>query len=222
MAKDCACRVAWYGRSEGSDLRLLEATSVWPDRLTLEVAYHGERLTVKTKLVGTHWHISVLAALTAALELGIDKDTCLAAIAACPPIFNRMSVHPAPDGAWYVLDAGKLSYYGMEACLSFLKDAKASRRSVILGTISDHPGSDRPHYERVARLALAVADRVVFTGNNAMRVRRLRQEFGDRLHIIEDRRKAADFLRADLIPGEVLYIKGPYADRLRRQFELTP
>jgi UDP-N-acetylmuramoyl-tripeptide--D-alanyl-D-alanine ligase len=223
MAKDAACRVAWYGRSEDADLRLLEATSVWPGRLILEVAYRGgEPFTVKTNLVGTHWHISVLAALATALELGIPKEICLPAMAAYSTFFNRMSVHPAPGGAWYVLDAGKLSYYGMEACLSFLKDAKAPRRSVLIGTISDHPGSDRPHYERVARLALAVADRVVFTGRNAMRVRRLTTEFGDRLSMFESGREAAEFLCSDLLPDEVVYVKAPLSDRLRNQLPMKP
>jgi UDP-N-acetylmuramoyl-tripeptide--D-alanyl-D-alanine ligase len=221
MAKDAVCRVVWYGQSEGSDLRLLEAKSAWPDRLTLTVAYRGERFTVRTNLVGKHWHVSVLAALTTALELGIAKETCLAAIAAYAPIFNRMSVHPAPGGAWYVLDSAKLSYYGAEACLSFLGDAKAPRRSVLVGTISDHPGAARPHYERVARLALAVADRVVFAGPNAMRVRRL-PEFGSRLHAFEDRKEAAEFLCNDLVADEVVYVKATLADGLRFRLPMKP
>jgi UDP-N-acetylmuramoyl-tripeptide--D-alanyl-D-alanine ligase len=220
MAKDCVCRVIGYGRTDGADLRLLEATSTWPDRLRMDVVYRGERFAVGTQLVGTHWYVSVMAALLTALELGIPRETCLAAIAAHPPLHNKMSVHSAPGGAWYVLDAAKLSYYGMEACLSFLKDAKASRRSVLLGTISDHPGSDRPHYERVARLALAAADRVVVTGPNALRVRRLASEFGDRLHVFESRPEAARFLTQDLLPEEVLYIKAPQGDRLPRLFSL--
>jgi UDP-N-acetylmuramoyl-tripeptide--D-alanyl-D-alanine ligase len=220
MAKDCACRIAWYGRDETATLRLISATSDWPGRLTLEVAYRGEPFVVQTRLVGAHWHISVLAALLTALELGISRETCLAAIAAYEPLFNKMSVHAAPQGAWYVLDATKLTYHGMEACLSFLKEARAPRRSVLLGTISDHPGQDRPHYERVARLALDVADRVVFTGKNAMRPRRLKSEFHDRLMMIEDREEAAAFFSRDLLPGEIVYIKGPLGDRLARLFQV--
>jgi UDP-N-acetylmuramyl pentapeptide synthase len=91
---------------------------------------------------------------------------------------------------------------------------------VVLGTISDHPGSDRPHYERVARLALAAADRVIVTGPNALRVRRLASEFGDRLHVFESRPEAARFLTQDLLPEEVLYIKAPQGDRLPRLFSL--
>ncbi len=220
MAKDCSCRVVFYGRQENADLRLLDAMSVWPNRLTLEAAYRGKSFTVKTHLVGEQWQVSVLAALLTALELGIPLDACLAVIEAYEPLFNKMSVHATPQGAWYVLDGAKLSYYGMEACLSFLKDAKAPRRSVLLGTISDHPGSDRPHYERVARLALAVADRVVFTGPNAMRPRRLKTEFQDRLVLIENRQEAVAFLTGDLLPDEIVYIKGSLTENFAHLFSL--
>jgi UDP-N-acetylmuramoyl-tripeptide--D-alanyl-D-alanine ligase len=213
MAGNCLCRVAVFGRAENADLRLLEATSPWPKRLSLEAAYRGRRFRVETRLVGTHWRISVMAALLTALELGVPRDLCLNAIAGFDPLFSRMSVHPAPNGAFYVLDM-KLSYFGTEECLGFLKEAHVPRRTVLLGTVADHPGSDRPHYERIARMALATAERVVFAGKNAMAPRRLRHEFGDRLLLFENNQDAVKRIKEDLIPDEILYVKGSGADRL--------
>ena len=210
MASGCKCRVVVYGGAESADLRLHAAISAWPDRLTLEASHRGERFTVETQFVGVHWATSILAALAAALEIGVPRSAALEAIAAFEPVFNRMSVHPAPRGAWYVLDAFKASYSGIEACLGFLDEATAQRKTAIIGTISDRPaGGDRKNYNRVARMALARADRVFFTGPKAASTRRLaRGEFADRLLVIEDPDDAVRRASQTAIENEVIYVKG--------------
>jgi UDP-N-acetylmuramoyl-tripeptide--D-alanyl-D-alanine ligase len=216
MAAGAPCRVVRFGASNGVDLRLVGAQSRWPDRLRLEVEYKDERFDVRTQLVGTHWAVSVMAALLTALELGVPRSDCLAAIEAAPPAHNRMSVHPSPHGGWYVLDAFKSSFFGIEACLQFLSDAKsAPRRTVLFGTISDHPGKDRAYYGKAARMALETADRVIFTGRNAQSVRRMAAgEFAGRLFIAEDHAEAIRLLESDPVPGELIYVKATKADRL--------
>lgn len=219
MAAGCRSKVVTFGRAEGSDLRILDASSRWPERLTFEVAYRGERFTVKTRLVGVQWTLSVSAALLAALELGAKRSDCLAAIEAHEPVFNRMSVHPAANNSCYILDAEKASFYGIEACLSFLEEASAPRKTVVVGLISDYPGSSRSHYSRVARMALARADRVIFTGAHASRIRRLADgEFAGRLFWEEDPEKVLEMLSADTLADEIIYIKASGASRLQRVF----
>lgn len=219
MADGCRCRVVTYGRAEGADLRVLEPSSAWPDRLTLDVEYGGERFAVKTRLIGVHWTLSVSAALLAALELGTDRSDCLKAIEACEPVFNRMSVHPAPNGAWYILDAEKGSFFGIETCLGFLEEASAPRKTVVVGLIADHPGASRPHYNKVARMALDRADRVIFTGAQATRVRRLATgEFAGRLFVEEKPERVLEMLTEDAVVGEIIYIKSSTALGLARVF----
>jgi UDP-N-acetylmuramoyl-tripeptide--D-alanyl-D-alanine ligase len=216
MAGNCVCRVVRFGRADNSDLRLIKAKSVWPERLTLEVEYRGEIFEVKTQLVGVHWSVSVMAAMLAALEMGVPKDDCLAALATRAPYYNRMSVHPAPNGGWYVLDAFKSSFVSIAPSLEFLANAIAPRRTVLFGTISEYPGSSRPHYYRAARMALAVADRVIFTGPNADRVRRLAaEEFAGRLFYFDRPADAISMLENDAIPDEIIYVKATgHADKL--------
>jgi UDP-N-acetylmuramoyl-tripeptide--D-alanyl-D-alanine ligase len=216
MAAGAPCRVVRFGAAGGADLRLISARSRWPERLVLEVEYKGERFEVKTQLVGTHWAVSVMAALLTALELGVPRADCLKAAEAMQPAVNRMSVHPSPHGGWYVLDAVKASFFGIENCLGFLKDADAApRRTVLFGTIADYPGATRPHYSRVARMALDVADRVIFTGRNAQSVRRLvAGEFAGRLFAAEDYSEAIRLIESDPVPGEIVYVKSSRVDQL--------
>jgi UDP-N-acetylmuramoyl-tripeptide--D-alanyl-D-alanine ligase len=214
MASVSPCRVVRFGASADADLRLIEARSVWPKRLSMHVEYQGERFDVTTQLVGEHWSVSVLAALLAALELGIPRSVSLAAIATVAPDYSRMSVHPTKHGGWYVLDV-KSSFFGIQECLRFLQNADVARRTVVFGTISDHPGASRPHYQKAARMALAVADRVVFAGRNADRVRKLAaDEFAGRLFHYEYFADAIRLLESDPVQGEIIYVKASRADKL--------
>jgi UDP-N-acetylmuramyl pentapeptide synthase len=185
----------------------------------MEVDFRGDRFAVKTRLVGTHWAVSILAALLAALELGVARSKCLTTIGALEPVFNRMSVHPGPNGAWVVLDADKGSFSGIGACLGFLDTASAPRKTAIFGTIADYPGANRAHYQQAARMALAKADRVIFTGPNASRVRRLAAgEFAGRLFVREDPNTAADMISREAVRDEIIYVKAARVDGLWRVF----
>lgn len=218
MAEGCRCRIATFGRAEGTDFHILNATSIWPDRLRFEVAYRDRNIVVNSRMVGTHWTLSLSAALLTALELGADLDDCLKIIESREPAFNRMSVHAAPHGAWYVLDAEKASFFGIEACIDFLEAACAPRKTAIFGMISDYPGASRSHYNKVARMALDKADRVVFTGKEAQRVRRLVGEYPDRLLVIDRPQDVVAMLAEDAIADEVIYVKASRATRLSRVF----
>lgn len=214
MASACPCRVVTFGSGPSSDLRLVSATSIWPERLSLVVDYKWQRIEVPTRLVGEHWTVSVLAAMVTALELGVRQEDCVKAIGATLASANRMSVHKGPSDSWLVMDAYKASYFGIETCLKFLESAKAPRKTVLMGTLADYPGSSRAHYQRVARMALAVADRVIFTGRNAERVRRLVPEFGDRLRMIDDYDEAVKTVKEEAIADEIIYVKAASVDRL--------
>lgn len=220
MAAGCRCRVVTFGRAADADLRLLEASVNWPHGLRLDVSYRGETFPVATRLVGTQWTVSVMAALLAALELGVDRTVCLAAVAALPPVFNRMSFHRGSNGAIYVLDGNKGSLSGVGTCMSFLADVSAPRKTVVVGQLADFGGKDRAAYNRVARLALAVADRVVFVAETAPRVRHLAasEEMRGRILMVPAVKDAADWLRVSTDPGEVVYIKGAHIDHLERLF----
>ncbi|MEP9387806.1 Mur ligase family protein [Mesorhizobium sp. KR9-304] len=214
MASISPCRVVRFGAAAEAELRLIEASSVWPKRLSMRVQYRGEQFDVSTKFVGEHWSVAALPALLAALELGIPRAVCLEAIARAAPDYGRMSVHPTRNGGWYVLDA-KSSFFGIQECLGFLRNADVTRRTVLFGTIADHPGASRPHYEKAARMALSVADRVIFVGRNAERVRRLAErEFAGRLFHYEHSVDALRHLESDPVHGEIIYVKASKADRL--------
>jgi UDP-N-acetylmuramyl pentapeptide synthase len=115
-------------------------------------------------------------------------------------------------GVWFVQDDKKASAWSFDPVFEFLAAARATRKVLVVGTISDYPGSTTAAYVRLARRALAVADEVAFVGPQAERVRKL-----DAVLRFATVREAADHFRDSLRDGDLVVLKGSNrADHLRR------
>jgi UDP-N-acetylmuramoyl-tripeptide--D-alanyl-D-alanine ligase len=217
MAQRTRARVITYGRSPNADVRTVDISSDWPDRLALTVVHGDQSTRIQTQLVGEHWTASVLAAVACGIACGLDLATCVKAVEAFKPPFARYSVHQVPGGPVFVLDH-KAPAWTIEHSLAFLARADAPRKTIILGTISDYPGSASSRYRRVAREALAIADRVIFVGPQSGHVSRLRQDgFQDRLFAFQTAYEASMFMRRDAVAGELVLLKGSIkVDHLER------
>jgi UDP-N-acetylmuramoyl-tripeptide--D-alanyl-D-alanine ligase len=217
MAKRTRARVVTFGRAPHATIRAINVSSVWPDRLALTVVHGAESVRVRTQFVGDHWTVSVLAAIACAVVCGVDLKTCAETIEEVEPIFGRYSVHLKPNGPAYVLDAFKAPYWTIASGLEFVRSARAPRKTIVFGTISDYSGARSKRYRKLAREALQVADRVVFIGPSAGHVTPLRTgEARDRLFSFETVYQANAFLSARPIDGELIYIKGTIVEHLDR------
>src|SRR5262249_15401595 len=154
----------------------------WPDRLSLTIVHRQERLHLQTRLVGEFWATSVLAAIACGLSCGIDLKTCANAIARFEPVFGRASVHAVPQGPVYLLETQKAPLWTIAKSMTLIGDAHAPRKTMVVGTVSDYAGKGSETHRKVARMALEVADRVIFVGPQSGHVGKLRQgEVKDRL-----------------------------------------
>lgn len=217
MAEKTQAEVAYYGRANRADLRLLDVTYRWGEPLHLKLSYQGSILQIESRLIGRHWAVAIMAALLAALKLGVDVSTCRQAIADFQPVFNRLSVHPRRGGGWYILDAAKAPVWSIDVVLDLMRTIKAPRTTIVIGTLSDTKGTSRVTYTRTARAALEVADRVIFTGPSAARIRtEIDRQSDDRLRRIDDHEALRRHIAEDVVPGEVILVKGSLHNHLER------
>jgi UDP-N-acetylmuramoyl-tripeptide--D-alanyl-D-alanine ligase len=70
MRSRCRARVITFGLGPDAEVRAEGVQSVWPDRLAFTARVGAESLRVQTRLCGTHWMPSVLAALAVGLAKG--------------------------------------------------------------------------------------------------------------------------------------------------------
>tara|TARA_R110001599_G_scaffold188960_8_gene383607 strand:+ start:166 stop:1146 length:981 start_codon:yes stop_codon:yes gene_type:complete len=93
--------------------------------------------------------------------------------------------------------------------MSFMRDAVAPRKIMVIGTLSDYSRSPSKLYPRVAEKALAIADQVIFVGTNAYRAtRRATKEQQERLQGFSELRQAARYLSGILRQGDLVLLKG--------------
>ena len=129
-----------------------------------------------------------------------------------------MQVITEPDGVTFVRDDWKAPYWSLSAALHFMREARATRKVVVIGTLSDYSDKATKLYPKVARLAREVADYVVFVGPHALRGAKARRSDDDDTIVgFPNIRDAVRHLQSFLRAGDVVLLKGSNkADHLVR------
>ena len=218
MGERCNRQVIWFGKEAGATLRLREARSRWPDPLVVVFDYQDKTYEVRMQLHGTHMAIPVLASLGIALAANLPLEQAISAIQQVQPIEGRMQVVTGKDGVVFIRGDWKAPQWSLHAPLEFLKEAKASRKVVVLGTVSDASGDATRRYKKYSRHAREVADIVVFVGPHAHRAIRARQNETDTaIQGFSSIRDASKYLQNELRKGDLVLLKGSHrADHLVR------
>lgn len=173
---------------------------------------------MQTRLVGAHWVHTVLASLSAALAAGVSLPRAVEAVEAFEPILGRMSPHETPGGVTFVSDAWKAPFRTIPASLEFLRTARAQRKIVVVGTVSDTPKGFEQRYKTIAKQALDVADKVLFVGDHAHAALKARTNpQDDRVMAFGMLYQLECYLRTYLKSGDLVLLKGTTkTDHLQR------
>ena len=216
MQADFSGRKVTFGLAPEAMLRGDAIQSIWPHRLGLDVHWQGESVHVQTQLYGAHWAPVVLAAVATGVSLGVPLPVVAQALADVAPFEGRM----APvwhGGVAFIRDDWKAPLSSIGPAFEFMRDARAGRKIIVIGTISDYQGNSTRRYVEVGRMALEVADCVVFVGPRASAGLRARQESDRELFAFASLRDASAHLTSYLKPGDLVLLKGSHkADHMQR------
>lgn len=219
MSLRCAGKVIFYGIDAEADVRATDVAIDWPHgtRFTLHMA--GSSREMRTRLLGRVMVYPVLAALAAAQAEGRPLAAAIAALEAMPSVSGRLQLAPLPGGAWLVRDDFKSSLETIDAALDTLSEIPA-RRMIVIGSVSEPPGSQGPLYKRLGARFAEIATKVVVVSSmyprfasGAKAAGMPREAILDRRH---DLRGAWETIRAELRPGDVVLVKGRDTERLDR------
>ena len=205
-----ACRVVTFGLSDG-DIRACEINrdSPWPI-FTLDI--RGIRQRIKLAVPGRHLIGNALAAAALADQLGIAPADIAAGLEAFAGVAGRMQLD-THAGIQILNDAYNANPVSMHAALETLAGlAGVSRRIAVVGDMLEL-GDEAPRYHReIGASAAALAlDQLLIIGTYAsdtadgahaggMRSEQIRT-FADRDHL-------ADYLAAQVRPGDAVLLKG--------------
>jgi UDP-N-acetylmuramoyl-tripeptide--D-alanyl-D-alanine ligase len=220
MGPRCRGRVMTFGLDPEATLRAENVRSAWPDRLSFTLVHGTSRFAVETQLCGAFWVYPVLAAIAVGLELGVPLADSVHAVKGVPPYDNRMEPVVRPDGVTFVRDDHKAPIGSIPLSLDFMREARAARKIVIIGSISDYRGNSSRTFVSVARQALEVADFVAFVGPRASKCLKAQKNVAKgRLLAFLTPEAAARHLGEVLQPGDLVLLKGGTLDGLGRILE---
>lgn len=216
MARGFHGRVITFGCSPEAMLRAETVRSTWPEPLSFTLVFGDRSLPVRTGLHGSHWVHCSLAALAVAVVMEVPLERAIQGLGEVSPTPGRMSP-VTRDGVTFILDDIKAPWWAIHPVLDFLAEARAERKIIVIGTISDYPGSASKKYRAVAERAMTIADEVIFVGPNSSYVAKvIERSPSGRLRAFQSIPEARDCLHAILRTGDLVVLKGSEVDGLHR------
>lgn len=220
MVDQTRARVLTYGFSEECDVVACQARLRWPDGMLFEVKVAGERITVQTKLLGEPGIRAATAGIAAALGEGKTLQEAAINAASLEPSPGRLQLLPLPNGAFLLRDEFKSSLETIDVALDVLAEIPTKRKLIVIGEVSEPPGSQGPIYRRLGQRMAGIAYRIVVQGDN-----RRRYVVGAKaggmtsdsvINAGHDLAKAVDAVEEVLQPGDVVLVKGRNTQKLER------
>ena len=152
MAESCKAKVITYGFDESNDVRASEVTSEWPEGTQFRLHMNGETRTVSSALVGTYMVYPVLAAIAVACTEGFSLEETLFSLQSLPPTRGRLEPVRLDGGAVLLQDDYKSTLETVHVALDVFSDINSQRRGVVIGEVSEPPGSQGPIYREIGKL----------------------------------------------------------------------
>lgn len=203
-------RVVLFGESPDAELRATAVEARGLDGLSFTVTYGGATASAALPLPGRHLIAASLAAIGAAVALGVPLDEAAVALATLEPPPHRMSVRRG-GGLTVIDDSYNASPAAVHAALALLREV-TGRRVAVLGDMRELGALSADAHEDVGRDAAASADLIVGVGDLAATIVSAARVAGHPVaHAAVDAAEALVLLRRHLRDGDTVLVKGSRA-----------
>ncbi|MGH2379301.1 MAG: UDP-N-acetylmuramoyl-tripeptide--D-alanyl-D-alanine ligase, partial [Candidatus Limnocylindria bacterium] len=159
LASRTRARVVLFGESGDAALRATDVHQQGLEELRFTVGYRGERAEARMPMPGRHFVVAGLAAIGAAVELGVPLEEAALALATMEPPDHRMRVHRT-DVVTVLDDSYNASPAAVEAALALLRGV-AGRRVAVVGDMRELGALSQAAHEDAGRDAARSADVLV-------------------------------------------------------------
>jgi UDP-N-acetylmuramoyl-tripeptide--D-alanyl-D-alanine ligase len=222
MAGLTRARVVWFGLGDDAAVR---ATNVRPHPrgtdFIVELA-DGTSAPVRFAVLGEHHVTNALAAVAAAIELGVRLEEIIAALESVTLAERwRMQVMGGRDGVTVINDAYNASPDSMAAALKTLAQVRnpGTRTIAVLGEMSELGEFSGEEHDRIGLLAvrLGISQLVVVgTGARRLHISAINEGSWDgESAFVETADEAFDLVRASAAPGDTVLVKSSNSAGLR-------
>ncbi len=149
MRSKTRARVVTFGFGAACDVRADTVRLDWPRGTRFHLTAFGQERDVAVRLLGRHMIYPILAAVAVAQLEGFTLDRALARLSELEPTRGRMQPVLLPNGVTVLRDDFKSALETVHTALDVLGEIPASRRVVLLGSVNEPPGAQRPIYQAI-------------------------------------------------------------------------
>lgn len=172
IAHERGVSVRWFGRGEDADVRA-DDVEVSADGTRCTVTAAGQTARLHLRVLGEHHVMNALAAIAAAVELGVALDACVQRLQTVE-LAERWRMQPlGSDRVRIINDAYNASPDSMAAALRTLAQitGPGERTVAVLGSMSELGEYADEEHDRVGLLAVRLGiQRIVVIGQAARRM----------------------------------------------------
>jgi UDP-N-acetylmuramoyl-tripeptide--D-alanyl-D-alanine ligase len=214
-----------FGFGPGADLRALNRQVRGREGQIIQAAWQGKIQPFLLPVPGEHQVMNALAAITAALALGLPFSEAAAALADFTAIPRRSQVQDLPSGVHLLNDCYNANPGSMAMALCTLVELKGSgRAAAALGDMLELGAHALAAHRELGRQAAeAGLDFLVTYGNFRQEVAAGAQEAGlspVQIFPVTTKEEGARLLQDFLEPGDWLLVKGSRSMRMETIIEL--
>ncbi|MFE0426169.1 UDP-N-acetylmuramoyl-tripeptide--D-alanyl-D-alanine ligase, partial [Streptomyces sp. NPDC058953] len=228
MAARTRARVVYFGEAPTAAVRAENVRLTRQGRPAFMLHTPTGCGEVTMRLYGEHHVSNALAAAAVAHELGMPVDEIASALSEAGTLSRwRMEVTERPDGVTIVNDAYNANPESMRAALRALaamgQDARSrgGRTWAVLGLMAELGDDALAEHDAVGRLAVRLnVSKLVAVGGREASWLQLgaynEGSWGEESVHVSDAQAAADLLRSELRPGDVVLVKASRSAGLER------
>ena len=224
MASRTEARVVTVGVVNDADVRAHTILTDQLGRATFTLQAGSHQADVELQLSGAHQVGNALAAAAAALNCGMNIDDVAKALSsACPLNRWRMEITERSDGVTVVNDAYNANPESMRAGLETLvvlghSRPPGSRTWAVLGEMLELGAESWAAHQELGRRVVELGiDRLVVVGGGATGIAAGAEAAGGaaQTHTVPSVDDAYDLLDAELVPGDIVFLKSSRDSGLR-------
>jgi UDP-N-acetylmuramoyl-tripeptide--D-alanyl-D-alanine ligase len=138
--------------------------TVSPEGTRFTVVGKGERVPFRSRLLGEHFILNVLAATAAALECGMTLRQVAAAVASMAPVAHRLQLMPGAGGVTTIDDAYSANPDGARAALRVLSQMNGGKRILVTPGFVELGDREAAFNRSLGELAASSCDILVLVG----------------------------------------------------------
>ena len=224
MTKLTKAKTIFFGMGPDNEVRATDISIEWPMGTRFTLHTNSEKFRADLPLLGIHMVYPALAAIAVGLDEGLGLEHILDTLETIEPAKGRMQSVKIDNGSIILRDDFKSSFETIGRVFDVAAEIPSEKRRIlVLGEVSEPPGSAGPLYQQLGERMAGIFSKVYLVCNNTgfkqYRAGALRAGLPKEKILHFKRNDITDLieiLKKDMGPNDVILLKGRQSQRLGR------